>query len=43
MGHDDKDCRTMEQMRERTANTYRVKVEIMIGQIAPQFIQVPPP
>ena len=37
VGHDDKDYRTMELMRERTSDAYRVKVEIMAGQDAPQF------
>jgi hypothetical protein len=43
VGHDDKDCRTMELMREITSNTYRVKVEMMTVQVAPEFIQVSPP
>jgi hypothetical protein len=43
VGHDDKNCITMELMREITLDTYRVKTEIMIGQAAPHFIQVPPP
>jgi hypothetical protein len=43
VGHDDKDCRTMELMRERTSDTYRVQEEMMTGQDAPQFNQVPPP
>jgi hypothetical protein len=37
VGHDDKDCRTMELMRERTSDTYRVQEEMMTGQVAPQF------
>jgi len=35
VGHDDKDCRTMDLMRERRSDTYRVQEEIMIGQVAP--------
>jgi hypothetical protein len=42
VGHDDKDCRTMDLMRERTSDTYRVQEEMMTGQVAPQFNQVPP-
>ena len=38
VGHDDKDCRTMELMRERTSDTYRMQVEMMTGQDAPHFI-----
>jgi hypothetical protein len=41
--HDEKDFRTMELMRERTLETYRVQVEMMIGQDAPDFNQVPTP
>jgi hypothetical protein len=33
----------MELMRERTLDTYRVKEKIMKRQVAPKFIQVPPP
>jgi hypothetical protein len=29
MGHDDKDCRTMEMMREITSYTYRVQEKMM--------------
>jgi hypothetical protein len=43
VGHDDKDFRTMEMMREIISDTYRVHEELMIGQDVPQFIQVPPP
>jgi hypothetical protein len=43
LGHDDKDCRTMELMRETTSYTYRVQAEMMTGQVSPQFNQVPPP
>jgi hypothetical protein len=43
VGHDDKDCRMMEMMREITSNNCRVQSEIMIGKTAPHFIQVPPP
>jgi hypothetical protein len=37
VGHDDKDCRTMDLMRERTSDTYRVQDELMSGKAAPQF------
>jgi hypothetical protein len=43
MGHDDKDGRTIELMRERTSDTYRVQEKMMTGKIAPHFNQVPPP
>jgi hypothetical protein len=43
VGHDDKDCRTMELMRERTYDAYRVQVEMMTGHTAPQFNQDPTP
>jgi hypothetical protein len=43
VGHDDKDCRTMDLMRERTSETYRVKAEMMTGKSSPQFNQVPTP
>ena len=31
-GHEDKDCRTLEIMKERTSDTYRVHVELITGQ-----------
>jgi hypothetical protein len=37
VGHDDKDCRTMEMMREITSDTYRVQVEMMSWQDKPQL------
>jgi hypothetical protein len=43
VSHDDKDCGTMELMRERTSDAYKVQVEMMTGQVAPQFNQVPTP
>jgi hypothetical protein len=43
MGHDDKDCRTMELMRERTSNAYRVQVEMMNGKATSPFNQPLPP
>jgi hypothetical protein len=43
VGHGDKDCRTMELMRERNSDTYRVQEEMMSGQATPHFNQVPPP
>jgi hypothetical protein len=42
VGNGDKDCRTMDLMRERTSATYRVKTEMMKGKDAPQFNQAPP-
>jgi hypothetical protein len=42
VGHDDKDCKTMDLMRERTSDTYRVQVKLMTGQAALQFNQEPP-
>jgi hypothetical protein len=35
VGPDEKHCRTMEMMWERTSDTYRVQVEMMIGQASP--------
>jgi hypothetical protein len=35
VGHDDIDYRTMDLMRERTSDAYRVQGEIMTGQAAP--------
>jgi hypothetical protein len=43
VGHDDKDYRSMELMRERNSDTYSVRVEMMTGQAAPQFTQAPTP
>jgi hypothetical protein len=43
VGHDDKDYGTMELMRERNSDTYKVQVEMMKGQVSPHFIQVTPP
>jgi hypothetical protein len=43
VGHDDKDCKKMDWMRERTLDTYKVQDEMMIGKFSPQFNQVPPP
>jgi ribosomal protein S18 len=40
MGHDDKDYRTMELMRERISNTYRVQAYMMTGKTEPHFNQV---
>ena len=37
VGHDDKDCRTMELMRERTLDIYRVQEEMGTGKNTPQF------
>jgi hypothetical protein len=33
----------MKLMRERTSNTYRVQVEMMIGKVSPRVRQVPTP
>jgi hypothetical protein len=30
-GHEEKDCITLEIMKERTSDTYRVQVELMTG------------
>jgi hypothetical protein len=35
-------CKTMDLMRERTLDTYRVQAKLMIGQAALQFNQAPP-
>jgi hypothetical protein len=43
LGHDEKDCRTMELIHERTFDAYRVQVEMMMGKSAPQFNPVPIP
>jgi hypothetical protein len=43
VSHDEKDCRTMELMRERTTYTYRVQEEMMTGKFSPHFNQVPSP
>jgi hypothetical protein len=43
MGHDEKYCRTMDLMRERTSDAYRVQAEMMIGKFIPQFNQGPSP
>jgi hypothetical protein len=40
IAHDDKDCGTMDLMREITLYTYRVQEEMMTGKTAPQFNQV---
>jgi hypothetical protein len=31
VGHEDKDCRTLEMMKERTSDAYRMQVEPMTG------------
>jgi hypothetical protein len=41
-GHDDKDYRILELMRDRTLETYRVQVYMMTGKSAPQFNNVQP-
>jgi hypothetical protein len=43
VGHDDKYCRTMALIRERTSYAYRVQAEMMMGKDAPQFNQFPAP
>jgi hypothetical protein len=43
VGHDDKYCRTMELMRERTLDAYRVQAKMMTGQAVPEFNLVPTP
>jgi hypothetical protein len=41
VGHEDKDCRTLEIMKERTSYTYRVQAELMTGQPMQQFTMQP--
>jgi hypothetical protein len=43
VGHDDKDCMTMDLMREITSHAYRVQEEMMTGQATPQFNEVSAP
>jgi hypothetical protein len=43
VGHDEKYCRTMDLLKERTSDTYKVQEEMMSGKVSPQFNQVPPP
>jgi hypothetical protein len=40
VGHDEKDCRTMDLLRERTSDAYKVQVEMMTGKATPLFNQV---
>jgi hypothetical protein len=42
VGHDDKDCRKMDLMREINSDTYRVQEEMMKGKSTIQFSRVPP-
>jgi hypothetical protein len=42
VGHDDRDCRMLEFMKEITLDTYRVQLEMMTGQVAPQYNNVQP-
>jgi hypothetical protein len=42
MGHDDKDCRTLELMRERNLDTYIVQEEMMTSKDTPQFNNMQP-
>jgi len=37
VGHEDKNYRTLDLMKERTSNAYRMQDELMTGHIAPQF------
>jgi hypothetical protein len=37
VGHEDKDCRTLEIMKERTSDAYRMQVEPMIGPFVQQY------
>jgi len=41
VGHEDEDCRTLEMMKERTLDSYRVHDEPMTGQPAQQFTKSP--
>jgi hypothetical protein len=43
VGHDDKYCKTMELLRERTPDTYKVQVEMMTMKDAPEFNQIRTP
>jgi hypothetical protein len=43
LGHTDKYCRSMDLMGERTLDAYRVQEEMMTGQDAQHFNQVPSP
>jgi hypothetical protein len=43
VGHDNKDYRTMELMREITSDAYRVQAEMMTQKEMPQFNQAPAP
>jgi hypothetical protein len=43
VGHIDKYCRTMDLMRERTSDAYRVQAEMMTGQAVQQFNPVSAP
>jgi hypothetical protein len=42
VGHDDKDCRTMDLVRERTSDAYMVQEEMMIGKAAPWLTKYQP-
>jgi hypothetical protein len=35
VGHDEKDCKTMDLVRQRTSDAYRVQEEMMTNQAAP--------
>jgi hypothetical protein len=37
VGHEDKNCRTLELMKERTSDAYKMQDELMEGHTAPQF------
>ena len=37
LGHGDRNCRTLELMKEITSYSYRMQGELMEGQIVPQF------
>jgi hypothetical protein len=37
VGHEDKNCRTLELMKEITSYAYSMHVELMVGHAAPHF------
>jgi len=43
VGHDEKYCRTIDLMRERTSDMYKMQEKMITGKTTPPFNQVPPP
>ena len=37
MGHEDKNCRTLELMKEIKLDAYKMQAKLMVGQTVPQF------